>query len=110
MYVATPEALAEVDSFVNESVAAYRLDLTRYALPEKEAFKEYLAEHTQVKAILTGTTRSDPHGQTLTYFDETDQGLPAFTRVHPIIDWNHDEIWTVSSVHLWVKKSEANIW
>jgi len=93
VYVASPEAFAQVDAFVNESVAAYRLDLTRYALPKKDAFKLYLEEHNTVKAILMGITRSDPQSQTLTHFDETDQGWPAFTRVHPIIDWDHDEIW-----------------
>jgi FAD synthetase len=96
VYVASPEAFAQVDAFVNESVAAYRLDLTRYALPKKDAFRLYLEEHNTVKAILMGITRSDPQGQTLTHFDETDQGWPAFMRVHPIIDWDHDEIWAVS--------------
>jgi FAD synthetase len=106
VYVATPEGLAEVDSFVSESVAAYRLDLTRYALPKKDAFREYLEERTKVKVILAGTIRSDPHGQTLTHFDETE---PAFTRVHPIIDWNRDEIWAVSSLDVCMKKSKADI-
>ena len=59
VYVATPEGLAEVDSFVSESVAAYRLDLTRYALPKKDAFREYLEERTKVKVILAGTIRSE---------------------------------------------------
>lgn len=62
----------------------------------KEAFKLYLEEHKNVKAILVGTRRTDPHGQTLTHFDETDQGWPSFMRVHPVIDWHYAEIWAVS--------------
>ena len=96
MYVASPEALAEVDSFVSESVAAYRLDLTRYALPKKDAFKAYLEERNKVKAIMVGARRSDPHGETLTYFDQAEPGWPAFLRVHPIVDWGHEEISAVS--------------
>jgi FAD synthetase len=62
----------------------------------KEAFKLYLEEHENVKAILVGTRRTDPHGHTLTHFDETDKGWPAFMRVHPVIDWHYAEIWAVS--------------
>jgi FAD synthetase len=62
----------------------------------KQAFEVYLGEHKRVKAILVGTRRTDPHGQSLTHFDETDSGWPAFMRVHPVIDWHYAEIWAVS--------------
>jgi FAD synthetase len=64
-------------------------------MPMKEAFKLYLEEHRNVKAILVGTRRTDPHGQLLTHFDATDKGWPAFMRVHPVIDWHYAEIWAV---------------
>ena len=107
VYVASPEALAGVDSFVNESVAAYRLDLTRYDLPKKDAFKAYLEGHSKVKAIMVGARRSDLHGQTLTHFDQTEPGWPAYVRVHPIVDWGHDEISAVS-LHLLVHQEEGD--
>jgi hypothetical protein len=80
---------------VEESVNTYKLDLVRYAMPMKEAFKRYLNEHAKIKAILVGTRRTDPHGQSLTHFDPTDSGWPAFMRVHPVIDWHYAEIWAV---------------
>ena len=95
VYIISPHPFAEVDAFVNESVAEYSLDLARYAMPMKEAFKLYLEEHRNVKAILVGTRRTDPHGQRLTHFDLTDKGWPAFMRVHPVIDWHYAEIWAV---------------
>lgn len=108
VYVASPEALADVDSFVNESVAAYRLDLTRYDLPKKDAFKAYLEEHNNVKAILVGARRSDhPHEETLTHFDQTEPGWPVFVRVHPIVDWGHEEISAVS-LHLFVRVGDGD--
>ena len=97
VYIISPHPFAEVDSFVNDSVTKYSLNLARYAMPMKEAFKLYLEEYKSVKAILVGTRRTDPHGQTLTHFDSTDKGWPAFMRVHPVIDWHYAEIWAVST-------------
>ncbi|KAH7411041.1 phosphoadenosine phosphosulfate reductase [Cadophora sp. MPI-SDFR-AT-0126] len=93
VYIISPHPFAEVDSFVDESVSTYKLDLARYAMPMKQAFQRYLEENKSVKAILVGTRRTDPHGQTLTHFDETDSGWPAFMRIHPVIDWHYAEIW-----------------
>lgn len=59
----------------------------------KEAFAEYLHENTSVQAIFVGTRRTDPHGGSLTHFDETDRGWPKFMRIHPVIDWQYQEIW-----------------
>lgn len=95
VYIISPHPFAEVDTFVDESVSEYKLDLARYAMPMKEAFQRYLEENKCVKAILVGTRRTDPHGQSLTHFDETDSGWPAFMRVHPVIDWHYAEIWAV---------------
>lgn len=94
---------------MDSSSETYRLALARYAMPMKEAFKLYLDEHKNVKAILVGTRRTDPHGQTLTHFDETDQGWPSFMRVHPVIDWHYAEIWAVSYALLCFIHGEADM-
>jgi len=93
VYIISPHPFVEVDEFVNLSVDTYKLDLARYAMPMKQAFEVYLKEHKNVKAILVGTRRTDPHGQSLTHFDPTDSGWPCFMRVHPVIDWHYAEIW-----------------
>lgn len=62
----------------------------------KEAFADYLNDYKNVKAIFVGTRRTDPHGATLSAFDQTDRGWPSFMRIHPVIDWHYAEIWTVS--------------
>jgi FAD synthetase len=59
----------------------------------KPAFAQYLHNNQNVKAVLVGTRRTDPHGAFLTYFDATDHGWPPFMRVHPVIDWHYWEIW-----------------
>jgi len=93
VYIISPHPFEEVDSFVDESVTTYELDLARYAMPMKEAFQKYLDDKKNVKAIFVGTRRTDPHGELLTHFDQTDKGWPLFMRVHPVIDWHYVDIW-----------------
>lgn len=97
VYIISPHPFPEVTSFVATSITTYKLDLARYDLPMKEGFRRYLEEKKDVKAILVGTRRTDPHGGSLTHFDKTDHGWPGFMRVHPVIDWHYGEIWGVSS-------------
>jgi FAD synthetase len=83
-----------VEEFVAKSIKIYSLALLEYAKPMKAAFADYLKDTPSVKAILVGTRRTDPHGEHLKHFDPTDQGWPAFVRVHPVIDWHYVDIWT----------------
>lgn len=96
VYIVSPHPFPEVDEFVEMSTAEFHLDLCRYALPMREALEAYLSERPRLKAVFVGTRRTDPHGATLTHFDQTDEGWPAFVRVHPVIDWHYAEIWAVS--------------
>ena len=107
VYIIAPYPFPEVDRFVEGSITRYRLDLARYAMSMKEAFAVYLEEHKDIKAILVGTRRTDPHGRILTHFDETDRGWPAFMRVHPVIDWHYAEVWAVSETP-WSRAGEAD--
>ncbi|KUI63776.1 putative FAD synthase [Cytospora mali] len=93
VYIVSPQPFAEVDDFVDESVAKYHLELCRYSLPMRAALEEYLKERPRVKAVFVGTRRTDPHGASLTHFDQTDKDWPEFMRVHPVIDWHYAEIW-----------------
>ena len=66
----------------------------------REAFREYLEDGgpgNEVKAILVGTRRTDPHGGDLSSFSPTDRKWPAFMRVCPILEWHYREIWAVSA-------------
>lgn len=96
VYIVSRHPFAEVDVFVEESAHRYHLDLCRYGLPMRAALGAYLDERPRLKAIFVGTRRTDPHGANLVHFDPTDEGWPAFVRVHPVIDWHYAEIWAVS--------------
>ncbi|PHH70283.1 hypothetical protein CDD80_6115 [Ophiocordyceps camponoti-rufipedis] len=94
IYIAPPDPFPEVEDFVALSAARYGLDLTRYALPMREALEAYRACRPAVKAVLMGTRRTDPHSEFLTPFSPTDGDWPRFMRVNPVLDWDYPEIWT----------------
>ncbi|KAL7273071.1 3'-phosphoadenosine 5'-phosphosulfate sulfotransferase [Rhizina undulata] len=94
VYVMSEHPFQEIDDFVDTSAKQYQLDLVRYALPMKLAFETYLQEKPAIKAIFVGTRRTDPHGEFLTHFDMTDHGWPEFMRIHPVVDWHYQDVWT----------------
>ena len=98
VYIQPPHPFAAVEEFVQSSSMHYHLDLASLGLPMKAAFTKYLIQNPGVEAIFVGTRRTDPHGQSLTHFDETDRGWPKFMRIHPVIDWRYQEIWAVSTM------------
>ncbi len=99
VYIVPTHPFEQVDAFVRHTSSIYHLDLARYPAPMRSAFEAYLRDRPQVKAVLVGTRRTDPHGSGLTHFDPTDGGWPPFMRVHPVIDWHYAEIWAVR-IHL----------
>jgi FAD synthetase len=95
VYILSKHPFQAVEDFVCSTQKTYSLAVTRYATGMKAAFEQYLREFPKVKAVFVGTRRTDPHGANLTHFDETDHGWPQFMRIHPVIDWHYQDIWTV---------------
>lgn len=93
IYIIPPHPFPEVDAFVARSSKTYSLNLTRSTLPMRAALSAYLAANPRLRAVFVGTRRTDPHGASLSSFDETDGNWPRFMRVHPVLDWHYAEIW-----------------
>ncbi|ORX88180.1 adenine nucleotide alpha hydrolases-like protein [Basidiobolus meristosporus CBS 931.73] len=93
VYVRTPRPFDEVEEFVQDCVRNYGLDLISTPGPMKQGLQSYLDQRPEIKAVLVGTRRTDPHGAKLTHFLPTDPGWPTMMRIHPIIDWDYSDIW-----------------
>lgn len=98
IYVRPIDPFPAVEDFVMSSAKTYGLSLTEFTMGSsnttlRDVFENYLSEQSEIRAILVGTRRSDPHGERLSHFNQTDQGWPNFVRVHPVIDWSYTEIW-----------------
>lgn len=93
IYIVPPHPFPEVDTFVAHSSNAYSLTLTRSPLAMRAALSAYLSTNPSLRAVFVGTRRTDPHGSSLSPFDETDGDWPRFMRVHPVLEWHYAEIW-----------------
>jgi len=115
LYVMCEQPFQEVESFINQTVEEYDLDLLRVGGPMKDALAAYLGLSSYfgndpisctrpksisgvtpghgVKAMFIGTRRNDPHGAKLGFVNPTDRGWPALQRVHPIINWTYHDVW-----------------
>lgn len=60
----------------------------------KEGLKKLLQCYPDIDCVIQGVRRTDPHGENLQYFSETDKGWPKLMRVSPILDWSYRDIWT----------------
>lgn len=65
IYITCSSPFDAVEDFVSETKGVYDLDLFRTSpggIPMKEALSIYQRAEPDVKAILMGTRRNDPHG------------------------------------------------
>ncbi|RGB23641.1 hypothetical protein C1646_774205 [Rhizophagus diaphanus] len=93
LYVTHSNPFSEVDEFVKECEKRYCLNIVKIEGSMKPALIKYLKQKPNIKAILVGTRRNDPHGGKLKEFTPTDDGWPSIMRVHPILDMHYTQIW-----------------
>ncbi|GAA5912202.1 FMN adenylyltransferase [Sporobolomyces salmoneus] len=102
IYVRQPSPFPQEEYFTSLCSRRYSLELEAV---QGESMKDSLRvwienrkdrlgeEKGEVKGVLVGTRRTDPHGANLTSFDPTDPTWPSFMRVHPILDWSYHDVW-----------------
>lgn len=95
VYVRPQDSFPEVDKFVEECRVRYPLQSEVYDAPMKSALSLFIKKHPEVSAIFVGTRRADPYSENLKFMQATDDGWPRFVRVHPMLDWEYDDIWNV---------------
>lgn len=74
IYITCSSPFDAVEEFVSETRGVYNLDLFRTSpggIPMKEALSIYQGAEPEVKAILVGTRRDDPHGSACSIPDMT---------------------------------------
>jgi FAD synthetase len=65
LYITCSAPFSEVDAFVEHCASSYSLELFQTkpgGLPMKQALMQYKEQEPNVKSILLGTRRDDPHG------------------------------------------------
>ncbi|KAM0746198.1 adenine nucleotide alpha hydrolases-like protein [Meredithblackwellia eburnea MCA 4105] len=107
LYIRCTSPFPQVESFVTQVNSCYSLDLVSLSGSMKDVLARYLvlrqqqqqqpsdsdSDSREIKAVLVGTRRTDPHGGQLAEFEETNGDWPRFMRVHPVLDWGYGQIW-----------------
>ncbi|KAL7646720.1 UNVERIFIED_CONTAM: hypothetical protein RMT77_001973 [Armadillidium vulgare] len=94
VYITEKNAFPYVTEFVHESINRYDLDCEIVPGPMKTALSSLLVNRPSIKAVIMGTRRVDPSGESLDVFSPTDGDWPPLMRVNPILEWKYDEIWS----------------
>ncbi|KAI9551950.1 hypothetical protein GHT06_022287 [Daphnia sinensis] len=93
LYIRGQDPFPEMEQFIEDTRQRYNLELWTVPGPVRSGLKMALNEHPEIKAILMGTRRSDPHAANLQAFQMTDDGWPSVMRVSPILDWSYQQVW-----------------
>ncbi|XP_032792373.2 FAD synthase isoform X3 [Daphnia magna] len=93
LYIRGQDPFPEMEQFIEDTRQRYDLELWTVPGPVRSGLKMALNEHPEIKAILMGTRRSDPHSANLQAFQMTDDGWPSVMRVSPILDWSYQQVW-----------------
>jgi len=94
MYIRGADPFPEMERFIEDTQKRYDMDLWTVAGPIRTGLTTVMEQHPDVKAVLMGTRRSDPHAANLQAFQMTDPGWPSLMRVSPILDWSYQQVWT----------------
>lgn len=91
--IETDEVFPELNNFIEQSAALYRLNLVRKVGKIKDALFELKEAMPHISAVLMGTRSTDPYSAALRTFTPCDSGWPELMRVSPILTWSYAEVW-----------------
>jgi FAD synthetase len=87
-----PDEFDEIDSFVRDMVARYRLQLVADRGGFAEGLETCIAQHGS-RAFVLGTRHGDPNAAGQQCFSPSSDWMPPFMRVNPIIEWEYGLVW-----------------
>ncbi|XP_022253033.1 FAD synthase-like isoform X1 [Limulus polyphemus] len=93
VYIRDRIPFPQVESFIQESVKRYNLDLLILDGQMRTELQYMVMERPNIRAMFMGTRRSDPGGDTMDYFCLTDPDWPRVVRVLPLLNWRYNEVW-----------------
>jgi FAD synthetase len=93
LYVVCSKPFPEVETFVDESVSRYSLNLVKMEDKMQNALCQLKTSHPQFKAIMMGQRHTDPYCAKLSDFSPTDNSWPEYMRINCLLDWSYMDVW-----------------
>jgi hypothetical protein len=80
--------------FIVQMESEYALPVQRISDSGKnfKGLLQQFVDMTGAQAIFLGVRRGDPGGK-IAHFAESDPGWPQITRISPVLNWTHEDIW-----------------
>ncbi|XP_050544766.1 FAD synthase-like isoform X2 [Daktulosphaira vitifoliae] len=94
VYFQSNDQFLEEEEYVHYIAKKYNLDLEIINGDLKHGLESFLERNTAFCASLIGTRQSDTGSTKLKYFQKTDPEWPQLMRIHPIMNWNYDTVWS----------------
>lgn len=91
-YFENEGTLPETTRFVQDCANTYDIKVEFLS----EDFRTGLAKvklQFDLQAVLLGTRRTDPHGESLSLISPTTPGWPQLDRLCPLLDWEYEDVW-----------------
>lgn len=93
LYVSCPDGFQDLDRFVKLCSSKYNLELFTSFQPLKNGLTEFMENFNDLSCIIIGTRRTDPFGDKLKPYLETDGDWYKTMRIHPILNFDYIDIW-----------------
>jgi len=86
------DEFAEVEAFVQQTVARYGLELLTYDVGFVPGLTQCIEQHG-TQAFVLGTRVGDPNAVGQSLFTPSSDWMPPFMRVNPVFEWGYAEVW-----------------
>uniref|UniRef100_T1J278 FAD synthase n=1 Tax=Strigamia maritima TaxID=126957 RepID=T1J278_STRMM len=93
VYFRGPNTFPEIEQFIQQTTSNYFLKLYIYEGEIQEGLNRLITDYPEIRAVVMGCRRTDPHMSDLSCFQMTDPSWPQVLRVNPLIYWSYNDIW-----------------
>ena len=90
IYFDNPQQFPEIKEFIHKMLYDLNVEPVTFTCCFKDGVEDAVRNY-QMKAVLMGVRRGDPHTEEAEHFHPSTSNYPPFMRVYPILNWNYED-------------------